>query len=192
MICVWNNNGTMKPKRHAGEDCPKPQGNAGTAFLLAQLGAHAAARFAARLEQLHLTPADAGILRILSATPAISQQALAATLGTVPSRLVGLIDELESKGMVERRACETDRRSYALHLTDKGKTTMESLGRSAREHRQDLLAALSNEEQNKLADLLQRVAEQQGLLEGVHPGFARIAGRGSKGEGNTDPVGRRK
>jgi DNA-binding MarR family transcriptional regulator len=182
----------MMPKRDAVGDCPKPKGNAGPAFLLAQLGAHAAAGFAERLEQLHLTPADAGIFRILSTTPAISQQALAAALGTVPSRLVGLIDELESKGMVERRAHETDRRSYALHLTEKGKATMGSLGRIAREHRQDLLAALSHEEQNKLADLLQRVAEQQGLLEGVHPGFARIAGRGSKTEGSPDLVGRRK
>ena len=70
------------------------------------------------------------------------------------SRLVGLIDELESQGLVERRAHETDRRSYALHLTEKGKSTMESIGRIAREHRQDLLAALSEEEQKKLAVLL--------------------------------------
>ena len=54
---------------------------------------------------------------------------------------------------------------------------MGSLGRIAREHRQDLLAALSGEEQNKLAALLERVAEQQGLIKGVHPGFAKIAGR---------------
>jgi DNA-binding MarR family transcriptional regulator len=89
----------MKPERDDGEDCSKAKGNAGAAFLLAQLGAHAAAKFAERLEQLHLTPAHAGIFRILSATPAISQQALATALGTVPSRLVGLIDELESKGL---------------------------------------------------------------------------------------------
>jgi hypothetical protein len=69
---------------------------------------------------------------------------------------------------------------------------MGSLGRIAREHRQDLLAALSGEEQNKLAALLQRVAEQQRLIEGVHPGFAKIAGTGSKTEGSPDPVGRRK
>src|SRR5205807_2586245 len=93
----------------------KPKGSAGAAFLLAQVGAHAAARFAARLAELTLVPAHAGIFRILSATPGISQQELAAALGTVPSRLVALIDELESRGLVQRREHETDRRSYALH-----------------------------------------------------------------------------
>jgi DNA-binding MarR family transcriptional regulator len=161
-------------KRKQGEDdCSKPRGP-GAAFLLAQVGAHAAARFAARLSEADLVPAHAGIFRILSATPAISQQALATALGTVPSRLVALVDDLEARGLVERRAHETDRRTYALHLTDKGKATMETISRVAREHRQDLLAALSDEEQATLSALLQRVAEQQGLLRGVHPGYARI------------------
>src|SRR5882724_11082393 len=69
-----------------------PRGT-GAAFLLAQVGAHASTKFAERLAGLNLLPAHAGIFRILSSTPAISQQALAAAVGTVPSRLVGLIDE---------------------------------------------------------------------------------------------------
>jgi len=51
---------------------------------------------------------------------------------------------------------------------------LESISRIAREHRQDLLAALSEEEQQELTVLVQRVAEQQGLIKGVHPGFAKI------------------
>jgi DNA-binding MarR family transcriptional regulator len=162
----------MKRDR-SDNDRSKPRGP-GAAFLLAQVGAHAASRFAARLSEADLVPAHAGIFRILSATPAISQQALATALGTVPSRLVALVDDLEARGLVERRAHESDRRTYALHLTDKGKATMETIGRVAREHRQDLLAALSDEEQAMLSVLLQRVAEQQGLLTGVHPGYVRI------------------
>lgn len=161
-------------KRNRTEDgYAKPKGP-GAAFLLAQVGAHAASRFAARLSEVGLIPAHAGMFRILSARPAISQQALATALGTVPSRLVALVDDLEARGLVERRAHESDRRSYALHLTDKGKATMETISRIAREHRQELLAALSEEEQATLSTLLQRVAEQQGLLTGVHPGYARM------------------
>ena len=162
----------MKEDRNKN-DRSGPKGP-GAAFLLAQVGAHAASRFAARLAEADLVPAHAGIFRILSATPAISQQALAMALGTVPSRLVALVDDLESRGLVERRAHESDRRTYALHLTDKGKATMETISRVAREHRQDLLAALSAEEQATLSTLLQRVAEQQGLLRGVHPGYSRM------------------
>jgi DNA-binding MarR family transcriptional regulator len=164
----------MKRERADEDRCSKPRGGPGAAFLLAQVGAHAAAKFAERLAGLNLVPAHAGIFRILSSTPAISQQALAAAVGTVPSRLVGLIDDLESQGLVERRPHETDRRSYALHLTEKGKSTLESISRIARDHRQDLLTALSEEEQRELTVLLQRVAEQQGLIKGVHPGFAKI------------------
>lgn len=150
----------------------KPKAQAGAAFLLAQAGAHAASKFAERLAELKLVPAHAGIFRILAAKPAITQQALATTLGTLPSRLVALIDDLESRGLLERRPHETDRRSYALHLTESGISTLQAIGRIAREHQQSLLAALSEEEQAQLAALLQRVADQQGLTPRVHPGYA--------------------
>ena len=162
-------------KRPANDEapCTKPtRGRAGgAAFLLAQIGSHAASRFAARLADLELIPAQAGVLRILAATPAITQQALATALGTLPSRLVAIIDELESKGLLQRRASESDRRSYALHLTEKGISTLQAISKVAREHQQSLLAALSEEEQTALAGLLQRVADEQGLTRGVHPGF---------------------
>lgn len=147
--------------------------SSGAAFLLAQLGAHAAWKFAERLAEIDLVPAHAGVLRILAATPAITQQTLAGALNTLPSRLVALVDELEEKGLVERRANESDRRSHALHLTDKGKSILHSVAQIAREHQKDLLAALSEDEQRRLAGLLQRVADEQGLIRHVHPGFAR-------------------
>lgn len=168
--------------RREDDNCSKPRGGPGAAFLLAQVGAHAASKFAERLTELNLVPAHAGIFRILSASPGLSQQALAGTLGTVPSRLVALVDELESHGLVERRAHETDRRTHALHLTAKGKAMLQSISRIAREHRQDLLAALSDVEQKQLAGLLERVAEQQGLIRGVHPGFAERGRAGKKPE----------
>lgn len=67
-------------------------------------------------------------------TPAITQQALATALGTLPSRLVALVDDLKSKGLLERRPHESDRRSYALHLTEKGQSTLQAIGRIAPEH----------------------------------------------------------
>lgn len=146
-------------------------GSSSPAFLLAQVGAHAATRFAERLRELDLTPAHAGILRILVATPAITQQALAAALRTQPSRLVTLVDELEGKELVERQANANDRRRYALQLTEKGRSMLQEIGRIARTYQQELLAALSSDERGQLAALLQRVAEEQGLTRGVHPGY---------------------
>lgn len=87
---------------------------------------------------------------------------------------MALFDELEERGLVERREHADDRRRYALHLTEKGRSTLETIGRISREHQQALLAALSEEEQHQLATRLQRVGGQQGLVRGVHPGYARL------------------
>jgi DNA-binding MarR family transcriptional regulator len=144
------------------------------AFLLAQVGAHAATKFAERLSAIDLSPPHAGILRFVNSAGGISQQALAGNLRILPSRLVVLIDQLEERGMVERRADPADRRSYALHLTDKGRDAMKAIGHVARDHQDALLASLSTEERDRLASLLLRVAEQQGLRPGVHPGFSRL------------------
>ena len=151
-----------------------PRGAAAPAFLLAQVGGHAAAAFAERLRALKLVPADAGILRIVQATEGISQQALGAELGVPPSRLVALIDDLEERSLVERRDQPSDRRSYALYLTSKGGEVLKRIALVAREHQRALCAALTDDEREQLAALLKRIADQQGLRPGVHPGFGRL------------------
>lgn len=154
------------------------QGRQGAAFLLAQVGAQAAARFAELLAPLHLSPPHAGILRVLSKAAGLSQQGLASILNMHPSRLVGLVDELETSGFVKRQEGVDDRRAYALHLTDEGQAILGEIGRIAKEHQDSLLAPLSKEEREQLVDILQRIADDQGLSPGVHPGFSRIGRRG--------------
>jgi DNA-binding MarR family transcriptional regulator len=176
---LWNyffNSGEEGELTISNDDAPKHAGqpSAGPAFLLAQLGAHAARKFAERIAVLELSPPHAGILGILARTPGLSQRALAKALGTLPSRLVTFIDELEAKGLVERRPDEADRRNNALRLTETGQVSLAALGRIARAHQSVLLAALSPDEQQQLASLLQRVADEQGLLPFAHPGYRSI------------------
>ena len=144
------------------------------AFLLAQLGAHAASRFGERLATLELTPPDVGILRLLRVAAGISQQELSAKLQIHPSRLVAILDNLEKRKLVERQPNANDRRLYSLHLTKNGGEILERIGRVAREHQDALLAALSADEREQLAGLLHRIADQQGLARGVHPGYQRL------------------
>jgi hypothetical protein len=94
-------------------------------------------------------------------------------------RLVALLDELETRELIERRANPDDRRRHALHLTQKGRFALEMVGRLSREHSQFLLSALSPDEQRQLAALLRRVADAHGLTRGVHPGY-RLIGRRSR------------
>jgi DNA-binding MarR family transcriptional regulator len=165
------------PTSRTTDKAPPPRGTDSPVFLLAQVGAHAASKFAERLSALDLSPPHAGILRFVSASGGISQQALAGHLRILPSRLVILIDQLEEGGMVERRSDPADRRSYALYLTDQGRETLKTIGRLARDHQEALLISLSPDERELLGSLLRRVADQQGLRPGVHPGFARLQPR---------------
>src|SRR5579884_448282 len=141
----------------------------GVAFLLAQLGAHAAARYGERIAQLDLTQAQSGLLWAISREPGRSQQALAAELGMPPTRLVALLDALEERGAIERRRNPADRRHHAVYLTDSGRKLMSELADAALAHERGITAALDPHEQQQLRTLLARIADQQGLTPGVHP-----------------------
>jgi DNA-binding MarR family transcriptional regulator len=146
----------------------------GSAFLLAQLGAHAADRFAQRIAPLGITPSHAGILRFIATTPACNQQALARRLGVLPSRMVILIDELAAKRLVERKRSTKDRRHSELVLTPEGKRTLEKLSRLAADHEADLCAGLTKKERELLAALGRKIVHQQGLTPDVHPGYRKL------------------
>jgi len=149
-------------------------GPTGAAFLLAQLGAHGAQRFAERIRVLGISPPHAGILRMIGSMPDCSQQKLARRMGLVPSRIVVLIDELAAKGLVERRRSTKDRRNYALALTRHGSGILDQLAGVAAEHEADFCAALTPAERIKLAGLCRKIVAQQKLIPDVHPGYRNL------------------
>jgi DNA-binding MarR family transcriptional regulator len=160
-------------------------------LLLAQIGAHAARRFAERLSPLKLTPPHAGILRRLAQESGLSQRELASRLGMHASRLVGIVDEMESLGLVAREGNADDRRTYSLQITPKGRETMAEIGKISWEHNESLCAALNDEERETLVNLLQRIADREGLTPGVHPGFSRLGEKtspaGARSEDKIEP-----
>jgi DNA-binding MarR family transcriptional regulator len=60
------------------------------------------------------------LLTALIAIGPISQQQLAEKMRVNRTLLVGIVDDLERRGWVERRRDPADRRSYALHVTEAG------------------------------------------------------------------------
>jgi DNA-binding MarR family transcriptional regulator len=145
-------------------------------FLLAQLGTHAHRRFAERLARLDLHPRHFGMLSNLAASEGQSQQALSIALGIHRSAVVALVDDLEQRGLAERRRDPNDRRAHALYLTPSGRELLADLEREADEREAELLTALNASERSQLISLLQRVAESQGLAAGIHPNLAPRVG----------------
>lgn len=155
----------------------------GVAFVLAQLGQHAAQLFAERIASLGLTPPHAGILRAIAASPGQSQQALSGRLGLLPSRVVAFVDELQDRGYVERRRNPDDRRLHALYLTESGRRLMLKLSELARQHERRFTAGLDDQQRRVLHELLTTLAEQHGLPPGVQPGFRMLGRAGARNRG---------
>jgi DNA-binding MarR family transcriptional regulator len=142
----------------------------GAAFLLVQVGFHAARRFEERLAPLGIQPRHVGLLRLVAATEGQSQQALAERLHLPKSRMVWLVDDLEQHGLIERRRNPADRRAYALYLTPRGRRVVDEAMEVSAVHETDLLGSLQPTEREELAALLRRVAADQGILGTVLPG----------------------
>lgn len=147
------------------------------AFLLTQLGTHAANRFAERIAALGVSPPQVGLLRWIAQSPGNSQQAMARHFDIQPSRVVTFVDELEEQGLAQRRPDPTDRRVRIVELTDRGQEVLRGVREVMREHEEEIVAPLSAEERAQLHELLRRVAEEAGLTPGVHPGYRSLPPR---------------
>ncbi|MFJ4658595.1 MarR family winged helix-turn-helix transcriptional regulator [Nocardia sp. NPDC088792] len=141
------------------------------AFLFAQLGSRSEYRFVALLEPLGLKPGQYGTLRILEVNDGMTQQQLCEALGIHRNVMVGLVDALEQRGLVERRRHPVDRRAHAVHLLPAARDVIAEADRLARGLDAEMVGALDPAEQATLIGLLQRVAVDVGLTPGIHPGL---------------------
>src|SRR6266852_677730 len=114
------------------------------------------AHFGTAVAELDLAPVQAKALHELNVEPPISMRELAERLKSDPSNVTGLIDRLEARGLVERRADPNDRRIKGLALTAAGARLRERL--LARLYSAPpSVAELSERDQRILRDVLQRI-----------------------------------
>src|ERR671931_176053 len=133
---------------------------ASTSFLLKRLGFAAKERALEAYEQSGLHPYHHAILILLDEGSRETQGAISDALGYDRGQLVGLLDELEEQGLVERRRDPNDRRRHIVRLTADGRRTLRRLRALARQIEDDYLAPLSDNERATLHALLLRLAEK--------------------------------
>lgn len=104
-----------------------------------------------------LTGAQARLLSLLSIEP-LPMRKLAQKLKCEPSNVTGIVDRLESRGLVERRPDPADRRVKLAATTEEGRRAARSLNESLRFAREPL-AGLGEEERVVLRGLLGRMLE---------------------------------
>jgi len=110
-------------------------------------------RFIESVGELALSPMQAHTLRFLQQPLPMSE--LADTLWCDASNVTGIVDRLEARGLVERRASPDDRRVKLLCLTDEGEVLRDRVV-ARMEQPPPELATLSSDEQRELRDLLAR------------------------------------
>ncbi|MEU4032793.1 MarR family winged helix-turn-helix transcriptional regulator [Streptomyces collinus] len=126
-----------------------------------QLIAEVVARYHADYEEAaaghSLTGAQAKLLGLLTLEP-LPMRKLAQKLRCEPSNVTGIVDRLESRGLVERRPDPGDRRVKVAAATDEGRGVARELRDGLRFAREPL-AGLSDEERLVLRDLLRRMLD---------------------------------
>jgi len=115
--------------------------------------------FADAVDDAGISPGLFGILVIIDANAGLTQQALADAAHLDRSSVVTVLDKLEHRGLVERRAA--DRRSNGLYLTAEGAGLLKKLRRKVARHERRVVENLSEREREQLVSLLQRILPER-------------------------------
>jgi MarR family transcriptional regulator, lower aerobic nicotinate degradation pathway regulator len=124
--------------------------------LLDHLARLARVRADCALTPLGLRPRHLIALTLLRDHGSGTQQALAAALQIDRTNLVGLLNELETDGLITRRRSREDRRRHIVELTDDGARRLAGAEAALAAAEDDLLSALDPQQREILYRLLQQ------------------------------------
>lgn len=130
------------------------------AFLLKRLGFAAKERAMRAYERTDLHPYHHAVLLVLEEGAPETQGSIADALGYDRGQLVGLLDDLEDRQLVERRRDPKDRRRHVVRMTPEGKRALKKLRALSRELDNEFLGPLDEQERRQLHTLLLRLAER--------------------------------
>lgn len=130
------------------------------AALLVHLARRMRVRVEAALAPLGLRPRHLVALTVLREHPGSTQQALAGALQIDRTNLVGLLNELESAGLIERRRSSEDRRRHTVHVTPLGSERLAEAETALAAAEDEILVRLDESQRESLYLLLHQANEE--------------------------------
>ena len=124
--------------------------------------------FQGMFKPVDVTPAQCSVLLIIEKNPGLTQTQVSDALGIKRANFVALFDTLEARGLAQR-APASDRRSYALQLTPRGRVLLRKIHAVSDEHERKISVGLSAAERTDLFRLINKLTSQieQGTDDGA-------------------------
>jgi DNA-binding MarR family transcriptional regulator len=129
-----------------------------TAFLLARVGYAIKLTAIEEFEREGFSMYQYSVMAVLSEGVKETQATIADTLKLDRSQLVGVLDELEDAGLIERRRDQSDRRRHTVSLTPSGKKQLVKMRTIVKRIEDQFLKPLDDKSRTALHDTLLRVA----------------------------------
>lgn len=126
-------------------------------FLLAKCHQKAFLIFREKLSPHNLTPPQFGVLTFLWKKDGLSQIQLATAMEMDRNTTSGVIDRLESQGLVNRRHHTEDRRVFLIYLTEVGRELESTLSSLSLEANAEVASSLTENEKDTLVVLLNKL-----------------------------------
>jgi DNA-binding MarR family transcriptional regulator len=151
---------THEPQTTASLPRPRPpkEFRTSASFLLKRMGFRLKERTLQAYESTGLSFYDHGVLALLDEEPVETQAMIADALGYDRSHLVGVLDDLEARELIERRRDPADRRRHLVTLTPAGKDAVVRLRKVSKQVDDEFFEPLSTQERKELFALLSRLA----------------------------------
>ena len=113
--------------------------------------------FLERMAEFGLKPVDFSVMSVIHHNPGVTSRQLCAALSLLPPNLVGLVQSLEARGLIERRPHPTDGRAMGLHPTPEGAALMLQAEQAASDLEVERSARLTPAQRKTLLELLQKI-----------------------------------
>ncbi|HEY5647779.1 MAG TPA: MarR family transcriptional regulator [Pseudomonadales bacterium] len=126
-------------------------------FLVHDLARAFTAAYTARMSYLGLTRPQARAIAYLQRFPGVTQVELSEYLGVGRMAMTGLLDRMESKGLIERKEDLNDLRVKRVHLTEVAKDTRPQMEAIARELHAGSLSGVSARDLRNTVKVLRRI-----------------------------------